>query len=883
MQHQSAGEWQAVADVHARTESFSALLRRYRLGKGLSQEALAAHAGLSVPAIAALERGRRTAPRASTLALLADALSLDGLDRATFIAVARLGSAVETPIDSPAEAKAGTPKARASRLAGMSRLFGREREEATILHLLTQPNDRARFLTLTGPGGVGKTSLASAVASSLGDTFADGSIFVDLSPLRDPELVLDTIARAVGVRETGGRAAGALLREHLRDKQMVLILDNFEHLMEAAPRIAELVGACPQLAVLVTSRAALRVRAEQQFRVAPLLVPTGFRTASVEALGAVAAVRLFVARAQAIEPDFQLTSKNALAVARICYRLDGLPLAIELAAARISLLPPVELLARLERRLPLLTKGARDSPARQQTLRATIEWSYGLVAVEEQLLFRRLSVFVGGCTSTAAEVVCGIDRQAFAVLQGLATLVDHSLLRQDAMLPGEAEPRISMLETLREFAGERLAESGEVEALRHRHGCYYADLAETAEPELYGATKVALVARLAREHDNLRAVLSWAVRHGDLATVVQRHAIGLRVAAALGRFWLLKGDLTEGYTWLTSLLAAEVEDHCPPSVRIKALSGAGWLAHALGDFDQATSLFEQSASLARAHGLLEGQTDLLVNEALEARAVGEYSRATTLLEQCLAWHRATGNRQGTGHGGIGLSLARRALILCEQGEYERAETLYDECMALHQDLGDAGGVAVALLGLGDIARARGEADLVRRYSRESLDIFQNLGERWGIGFALNSMALAALGEDDLAEAEVLAGESVAILREVGSPSAVAEAVTTSAVVACAGGNYSVARTLFAEAMDLANSAGPRWLVAVNLEGQAALALGEGRPARAIELLDEAAALRAAIGAPMPPSSRGRSERVRRAAIDRIDREGATSERSSSMR
>jgi predicted ATPase/DNA-binding XRE family transcriptional regulator len=845
------------------------MLRRHRLRRELSQEALAAIADLSAPAIAALERGRRTAPRASTLALLADALSLNGPDRVAFITAATIGTEPHTAAEIPPTARQSISEDDVPAALGTSSLIGREREEAAITHVLTRAEAPARLLTLTGPGGVGKTSLAMSVAAHMRGQFTDGTVFVDLSPLRDPKLVLDTIARALGVRESGSRAINALLQEHLNGKRLLLILDNFEQLIAAAARVADLVNACPTLVVLVTSRAALRVRGEQQFRISPLPVAE-FRGASTEMLGATAAVRLFVARAQAIKPDFILTAENAPAVARICYRLDGLPLAIELAAARVSLLPPVELLARLERRLPLLTKGARDAPARQQTLRATIDWSYELVAPEEQQLFRRLSVFVGGCTPEAAEAVCGDDDAWGSVLAGLATLVDHSLLRRDAAPSGDVEARISMLETLREFAGERLAENGETEALRRAHANYYVNLLEATEPELYGPAKVKSVARLAREHDNLRAVFDWAIASEEPATAALRRGIGLRAAAALGRFWLLRGNLTEGYAWLTRILAAGEDIDCAPEVQVKAMSGAGWLAHALGNFEQATALFGRSAALSQSLGLPGGQTDLLVNEALEARGVGDYAQATRLLEECLALHRATGNRQGTGHGGIGLSLARLALVLCEQGQYERAEALYTECRELHEELGDAGGIAVALLGLGDIARARGDAESVRRYCQDSLARFEKLGERWGIGFAFNSMALAALSENDLAEAAALAGQSEAILRDVGSPSAIAEVATTCAVVACARGEYNRAQVLFDEAMELAQSGGPRWLVAAILEGRAEIAVSEGQAAEAARLLGEASVLRAAIDAPLPPSSHERYERVRKAAFAGIE-------------
>jgi predicted ATPase/DNA-binding SARP family transcriptional activator len=374
----------------------------------------------------------------------------------------------------------------------LNRLLGREREVAELKRLLTDPD--MALVTITGTGGIGKTRLAVEAAATLCDTFPDGRFLVDLAPLRDPSLVVSTIARSLGVRGGASQSLTESLKEWLRSKQLLLLLDNFEHLLPAALLVAELLASCPLLKVLVTSRAPLHLRGEQEFSVPPLALPDLRHLPLVEVLSRCAAVELFIQRARSVTPDFALTEENAAAVAEICRSLDGLPLAIELAAARIKVLPPQALLSRLERRLPLLTDGARDLPARQQTLRDAIAWSYDLLGEEEQTLFRRLSVLIGGCTLEAAEAVGNAGHElGTEILDGIASLVDKSLLQQETVDGGE--PRFRMLETIREFGMERLAKSGEEAAIRQRHACYFVVLAE--EPPQ----------RFDVEHDNYRAVL----------------------------------------------------------------------------------------------------------------------------------------------------------------------------------------------------------------------------------------------------------------------------------------------------------------------------------------------------------------------------------------
>jgi predicted ATPase len=479
-----------------------------------------------------------------------------------------------------------------------------------------------RLLTLTGPGGTGKTRLGVQVAIDLLDDFADGVCFVALALLADPSLVPSTIAQALGIQEAGSRPLLERLEEYVRDAQL-LLLDNFEHLLAAAPMLSALLAAGPQLTVLVTSRSVLHLSGEHVFPVPSLTVPDPTRLPATEddlvsTIAGYEAVRLFIARAAAARPDFTLTTENASAVAEICHRLDGLPLAIELAAARLKVLSPPALLARLAHPLPLLTGGPRDLPARQQTLHATIVWSYDLLTPAEQTLFRRLAVFVGGCTPAAAEAVCTADGDhALAVLDGLGSLVDQSLLQPDA--DPEGEPRVLMLETIREYALERLEASGEADAWQRRHAAYYLALVEHleqlmelvfpddphAEPVAAGAAVTATVRRLEREQGNLRAALGWAVTGGE-------GELALRLAGALDSFWAMSGSLSEGRRWLEQSLACGAA--APDPARAKALYALARLAQLQTDQPAALRAHEESLSLYRQlgerHGIARGLSSL---------------------------------------------------------------------------------------------------------------------------------------------------------------------------------------------------------------------------------------------------------------------------------
>jgi predicted ATPase len=711
--------------------------------------------------------------------------------------------------------------------------IGREREVAAVVALLRQ--QRTQLLTLTGSGGTGKTRLALQVAAALLGDFPDGVWFVSLAALRDPTLVLPAIATVLRVREEAGQPLAARLRDYLADKRVLLVLDNVEHLLTAASMVAELLAAAPGLTVLATSRAPLRLQAEQEYLVPPLLLPAP-PPPPPEQLSQYEAVRLFIQRAQAVKPDFAIDNANAPAVAEICWRLDGLPLAIELAAARIRMFSPEALLRRLDKRLPLLTGGARDAPERQRTLRDAIAWSHDLLAAQEQTLFRRLAVFTGGATFAAAETVASSAGE-MDVLAGLERLVEHSLVRQENGPAGE--PRFAMLETIREYGLERLAEAGEMEPFQQAHAAVFLALAEEAEPELTGPQQGTWLERLAAEHDNLRAALTWSIAAEEPVT-------GLRLAGALWRFWDVRGHFEEGRRWLERVLAARGTDL--PAVRAKVLSGAGNLAHDQGDLAQAQALHETALALWRELGDKSGIAASLNNLGRLAHDRGELDQAQALREEALALRRELGDQRG-----IAVSLDNLGNLAHDRGDLAQAQTLHEESLLLARKLGNKTGIAASLNNLGNVAHDRGDLARAAALHEESLLLAQELGHKWGVARSVGNLGTVARAQGDLARAQVLYEKALALRRELGDKPGMANSLSNLADLAHDQGDLAQAQALYEEALVLGSELGDKQGIAGCLEDLAAVAQAGQRPMRAARLFGAAAALREAIGAPLSAS------------------------------
>ena len=621
-------------------------------------------------------------------------------------------------------------------------MWGARKEVAAAKELLLRQD--VRLVTVTGPGGIGKTRLAVEAANALVESFPGGIHFVPLSTLRDPSLIASVIVQTLGIREAGGQSPLELLKKYLQDSSsapILFVLDNFEHLVQAAPTVAELLAVGPTLKILVTSRAALHVYGEHEFPVPALAVPDSRSMPPVDVVSQYAAVALFVQRAVAAKPDFELSPQNASAVVEICARLDGLPLAIELAAARVKVLSPSSMRTRLASRLQLLTGGARDLPQRQQTLRAAIDWSHDLLSAAEQKLFRRLSVFVGGCTLEGVEAVCDTKADLdLDLLEGMASLVDKSLMQQVEQPNGES--RFLMLETIREYAREKLEASGEEASTKRAHAAYCLVLAEEEAAEQSGEERAEWLERFALEHDNFRAALEWLTETGDAEW-------GLRLGTALFRFWETREYLAEGRDRLGKLLRIPGAAS-PTRSRARALFAAGVLAHEQGDYASADALSIESLNIARQLGDKQGVAVSLNALGVQARDRGDVAVAHSLFEESLLQWRELDDQKA-----VARSLSNLASVVKLQGDYARARSLYAECLSIFQGLGDQTGVAWSLNHQGDVARDQGDSAAAQTLYEQALAIFRDLGDRWGIAGTLADLGNLAREQRDCPRAHSL--------------------------------------------------------------------------------------------------------------------------------
>jgi predicted ATPase len=732
--------------------------------------------------------------------------------------------------------------------------------------LLQDPD--TRLVTLTGPGGVGKTRLAVQVAHELSNHFPDGVVFVGLAPVADPRLVPTQLAQVLGVQERGLRPLAEVLQDALRDQRVLLLLDNFEHVLEAAPLAATLLAAAPRLKVLVTSREVLHLRGEKEVMVPPLELPDVQQDASAERLLQSAAMQLFVARARDVRPDFAVTNANARALAEICARLDGLPLAIELAGRRIKLLSPEALLARLSSRLDLLTSGACDLPLRQQTLRKTIDWSYGLLGAAEQTLFRRLSVFVGGWALEAAEAVSkdrGVELQSpgtpppAPVFDLLAALVDKSLVRR--LEADDGTVRFTMLETIREYALERLGSSGEGEAVQRRHAEYFLDLVEMAKPELTGSRQRVWLDRLERDFDNMRAMVEWSLSargqepgtemDGPLASSLLRPLtpspaeLAARLCVALYEFWLVRRSrITEGLGWLERVLARA--DALPRTVRAWLLFIWSDLYGRVGAHDahqRAKQQIAECLALFRDLGDRRGIAAALI-------FAGEYeddaTGAVACWQESLALARELGDRNIVAN-----ALLWHGSYASNSCDYARAGPLLEEALSLYRALDHLHGVADGLLCLGRLHFYGRDYATARALNEERLAIEKELDNVSGIADSLHSLGVVGFAQGDVGQARALLEESLALRRALGLKRPIAQGLTCLGHVAAAQGDVVAARALLEEGLALHWGLGDQRSTSLAIAGFAALAAAQGEWKRTARLLGAAEALGAHLAIKEP--------------------------------
>jgi len=692
----------------------------------------------------------------------------------------------------------------------VNRFIGREREMTAVRGLLAT----TRLLTLTGAGGSDKTRLALQVATDLLEEFAHGVWWVELAALSDPLLVPQAVASAVGIPERAGCTVTEALADALRPKQLLLVLDNCEHLRASCAQLIEtLLHTCSQLRVLATSREALTIMGETIWLVLPLRVPDTYQPPPIEGLLTYEAVQLFVERARSVLPSFTLTPEHAAAVVQVCRRLDGMPLAIELAAARIRALSVEQIVARLDDAYRLLTGGSRLALPRQQTLRAAMDWSYNLLSAQEQACFRRLSVFAGSFSLEAAEAICaGEPGEADDVLDVLSSLIDKSLVLMEER---RGEARYCLLETIRQYGQDKLQECAEAAQVRCTHRDWYARLAEQAEAETLQARQESVFDRLEAEHENLRVALGWSLEQQEAETAAQ-------IGAAIFRFWLLRGYMSEGRSFLERALSGFSEKN---AVRAQVLNVAAILASLQDDYQTARTLVEESLQLSREQALSKQTGYALYILGRLSRLEGNYAGAVTYFEESVALFRALGQKHD-----IALVLSGLGLTVLYLGEYERAAAFCEESLALARALGDPRGIASWLTNLGIVMLVRGDVKLAQELCEESLAIRRKLGYKGGCAHTLAVLGRIALDQ----------------------------------------GEYERSTACYKESLTLRQETGEKEGIATALEGLAAVTGMQGQAVRAARLSGAASSLRTLLGAPLPPIDRPSYEQTVAAVRAQLD-------------
>ena len=755
-------------------ESLAEVLRYFRSAAKLSQEALAERSGLSTRTISDIETGAAASPRLVTVMLLAEALGLSADERT------RLQHAARKPADRHARPES------APALQAAAVLVGRDADLERLVALVGR--DDTRLVTLVGPAGVGKTSLALRAAAESAARFERGAVVTELAAIAQPALVALAVARSLGLRDSAEASASDAIKGYLRARSLLLVLDNLEHLTPAAAWIAELLAACPRVTILATSREQLHLQAERVYRVAPLRND--------------AAIALFVERAQMVKPDFELTAANSAAINTIVDHLEGLPLAIELAAPRLLLLPPNALAARLERRLPLLGNVSVDRPERQQTMHGAIAWSYDLLSPHEQQLFRRLSVLHGGNLEAAA-AVAGAEIGERSILFALAPLVDKNMLSlvEDA----DAEPRISILEMLREFAHERLVERGELADVHRRHAQYVLRFAQRAARELSGSEQGRWLMRYELDHQNIETALTWASRNEETE-------LGCALIAAVWRFWWMRGHLIAGSAWVHRFLElrAASPDAVPSPAYAKVLRAIVVLQSALGNFDEAFAACEEAIALQR--------------------EIGDDA-------------------------GLGASLTSLGIILQHRGDYDRAEAAHLEGLEIRERLQDRVGVATSLSNLASVAFSKNELSKAASLGERSAALYRSLGHESGLAHALMKIGLVAAREENYEGAEAIFSECLRIQRAANDTGSTHYSLVNLGAVAHKRGDYPLALERYREAFDLLDAMPNKSALAKVLEDIGATLAVVGDPARGARLMGAADSLRRSIGLPIFDSER----------------------------